>query len=464
MRSEIAIEAALTADSAASDHGRPALGPLRYAAAAAARSDAGTSSTPADWFEQLNRDPRLRSVAGLGTRVLQRTAEDVMARAWAQVGEVTEANAALRRLQASRAVTASLHARHLSALPPGQLLATARPVLPRARLDAATTGGDQHPDALAAVAASALPAGTTWRGISAMARGQADRLVGSWLGGLDATVPTPDGTVSMALPSTVFGAVAAGQLLTDSVRTAAAAAQLAIDSTATPAAGLDDLVLRSTAVTSKASTTLAAQTGKAVLETALPSKAVFSVGSGGLLRYNELTAAAINVGVVAHAGATSVPIPAETAKTVLAANLAATTTQHPAVVLSAAALKSAPTTKAPVSKPVDTPVSSPPHDRRAPPGHYDRYRSSPRRNARRLCLGRRSLRPPGHSDAAARRRTARPRRGPRRPARSARPGPDSRRARVTDAFLPSRPCSRPPTPSRRSWSARSSPKGRTPPW
>ena len=82
-----------------------------------------------NWFDQLNRDPGARSTAGLGSRVLRRNVEDVMARAWQQVGEVDEANAALRRLQVSRSVTASIHQRHLSALSAGALVSVARPLL-----------------------------------------------------------------------------------------------------------------------------------------------------------------------------------------------------------------------------------------------------------------------------------------------------------------------------------------------
>ena len=98
---EIGDAAKLTAAAAsAAPGGRPAIGPLLYARAAAGRGDV-TSATPAtDWFDQLNRDPRMRATAGLGTRVLRRNVEDVMARAWDQVGDVEHANSVLRRLQA----------------------------------------------------------------------------------------------------------------------------------------------------------------------------------------------------------------------------------------------------------------------------------------------------------------------------------------------------------------------------
>ena len=164
---EIGAAAALTAQAAASlPHGRPAVGPLLYARAAAGRLTVGAANPAQDWFDQLNRDPRERAVAGIATRVLRRDVEDVMARAWQQVGEVEAANAVLRRLQMSRAVTASVHDRHLSGLSAGRLLSAARPLLGRVALPAAVTGGAASPDALAAVAASALPAGSTWRGWS----------------------------------------------------------------------------------------------------------------------------------------------------------------------------------------------------------------------------------------------------------------------------------------------------------
>ena len=96
-------------------HGRPAVGPLLYARAAAGRMAVDAAGPAQNWFDQLNRDPRARAVAGIATRVLRRDVEDVMARAWQQIGQVEEANAVLRRLQVSRAG----HSEHAHAAPVG---------------------------------------------------------------------------------------------------------------------------------------------------------------------------------------------------------------------------------------------------------------------------------------------------------------------------------------------------------
>ena len=270
---EIAAVATLTAQAASGPPaGRPAVGPVLYASAAAGRGDVAAQSPAQNWFDQLNRDSGIRSAAGLGSRVLRRNVEDVMARAWEQAGQVDEANAALRRLQASRSVSASIHQRHLAALPAGPLVSVARPLLARVALPPAVTGGAATPDALAAVAASALPAGSTWRGVTAALRpgtnlgnaaaratappptsaaagaaaaspagataatsdGDArGRIVSGLAAGIPEPSVVPDGTVSLAPPSQVLGPQVA-TLLTDGLRAAATAARLTA-----PAAGAD---------------------------------------------------------------------------------------------------------------------------------------------------------------------------------------------------------------------------------
>jgi hypothetical protein len=49
-----------------------------------------------DWLDELNRDPRHRVPAGFGTRVVQKGQEGYVARAWAQVQKVMEANSRIR--------------------------------------------------------------------------------------------------------------------------------------------------------------------------------------------------------------------------------------------------------------------------------------------------------------------------------------------------------------------------------
>lgn len=95
-----------------------------------------------DWFAQLNTSPMHRIVAGLGTRVVQRDQEQLMQAAWAQIGEVRKANAALVRLQFGRYVGEALHRNHFSKLGLGELTQVLRGV--HARVAASATALTLH--------------------------------------------------------------------------------------------------------------------------------------------------------------------------------------------------------------------------------------------------------------------------------------------------------------------------------
>ena len=73
----------------------------------------------ANWFDELNLDPRWRTAAALGTQVVQEHQEALMASAWEQAAEIQPVNQRLRQLQLSMAVGESLHARHLIGLTRG---------------------------------------------------------------------------------------------------------------------------------------------------------------------------------------------------------------------------------------------------------------------------------------------------------------------------------------------------------
>ena len=53
----------------------------------------------AGWVNELNRDPRLRTPAGAGTQVIQKEQEKFMQQAWAQLGDLLQANQKIRQLQ-----------------------------------------------------------------------------------------------------------------------------------------------------------------------------------------------------------------------------------------------------------------------------------------------------------------------------------------------------------------------------
>ena len=65
------------------------------------------------WLRQLNLDFRNRAAAGLGVEVVQKRQEELMERAWEQVGEVEQANQRLRQAELAVAVNESLYSKHL---------------------------------------------------------------------------------------------------------------------------------------------------------------------------------------------------------------------------------------------------------------------------------------------------------------------------------------------------------------
>jgi hypothetical protein len=69
-----------------------------------------------NWVHQLNLDPMYRVPAGLGTRVVQKQQEELMAAAWAQVGDVLAANQRIRRLLFAQQVAFVWHQKQLAPL------------------------------------------------------------------------------------------------------------------------------------------------------------------------------------------------------------------------------------------------------------------------------------------------------------------------------------------------------------
>jgi hypothetical protein len=74
------------------------------------------------WLRELNLDPRHRAAAGLGTQVVQRLQEQLVAAAWAQAADMARANQMLAQGQLARTVSAAWRRKHLAggaALAPG---------------------------------------------------------------------------------------------------------------------------------------------------------------------------------------------------------------------------------------------------------------------------------------------------------------------------------------------------------
>jgi hypothetical protein len=72
-----------------------------------------TAEESHNWVHRLNLDPRFRVAANLGTQVVREHDEELMAAAWAQVGDVLVANGRIRAAQLAREVGHVLQTRHL---------------------------------------------------------------------------------------------------------------------------------------------------------------------------------------------------------------------------------------------------------------------------------------------------------------------------------------------------------------
>ena len=84
-----------------------AVAPPLYGRWPAAQEQITDASPP--WFRQLNEDPRNRVAAGMGTAVVQKDQQNLLAGAWAQVGAVRAANHALLLWQWARTITSKLY-------------------------------------------------------------------------------------------------------------------------------------------------------------------------------------------------------------------------------------------------------------------------------------------------------------------------------------------------------------------
>jgi hypothetical protein len=131
----------------------PLLAPPLYGRWHAARTTVVPGGTP--WFDELNLDPRHRSVAAFGTRVIQEHQEALMASAWEQAADLQRANQRVRQLQLSLYVSTAIHTRHFKALDDEAVLRVAAPAFARLRSVAANTL--QAQTLVADLSSSALP-------------------------------------------------------------------------------------------------------------------------------------------------------------------------------------------------------------------------------------------------------------------------------------------------------------------
>jgi hypothetical protein len=105
------------ADPAEDPMGDPELVPQLYGQWYAARDELTTplpGGTNPVWFHELNSDPRNRVAGALGTKVIQREQQALLASGWNQVSEIRTVNDALRVLQLTRGLLESVYSRHLT--------------------------------------------------------------------------------------------------------------------------------------------------------------------------------------------------------------------------------------------------------------------------------------------------------------------------------------------------------------
>jgi hypothetical protein len=93
------------------------------------------------WFDELNRDPRRRAAAGMGTRVVTAQRSAILHAAWLQVDGILAANERVRQMKLGQAVSERLHARRLGAAPEGVLLTLTAPLHSRVRAAERTVRG-----------------------------------------------------------------------------------------------------------------------------------------------------------------------------------------------------------------------------------------------------------------------------------------------------------------------------------
>jgi hypothetical protein len=133
-------------------------------------ADQHTLPESAGWQRELNTEVGHRIAAGLGAEVVRRNQEDFVQAAWAQIGQLREANELAARARLSAAVLARLVARHVAARPADRLIPLAGPMLPGTPATGAS--GDTRPSLAAALGSTSLPVGATSTAYRRLASGQ----------------------------------------------------------------------------------------------------------------------------------------------------------------------------------------------------------------------------------------------------------------------------------------------------
>lgn len=106
----------------------PVIVPPIYGCWHAAQEKVQQDNYDQKWPDTLNLDPRHRTTAGFGTRVVQDQQEDLMAAAWQQIGAIEEANEQLLQAQLGRAASEKILKKHFEKLSLGMFAKISAPI------------------------------------------------------------------------------------------------------------------------------------------------------------------------------------------------------------------------------------------------------------------------------------------------------------------------------------------------
>ncbi|MDR4473129.1 MAG: hypothetical protein MRJ92_10970 [Nitrospira sp.] len=93
------------------------------------RDSLPSTDQPPHWFRDLNLDPRHRIAAGIGTMVIRKEQESLMASAWDQLEQQRRDRQRLKRAQLAESVGISLLEETLCGTRPGGTTAAHRPAV-----------------------------------------------------------------------------------------------------------------------------------------------------------------------------------------------------------------------------------------------------------------------------------------------------------------------------------------------
>jgi hypothetical protein len=118
--------------------GEPVVTPPIYGRWQSSREAVPGDAEPPVWLRELNLDPSVRAVAGLGTVVVQEAQEQLVAAAWEQLGDPAAVTNLERRLEVAVAVLDSVVRRRVEPMETGRLVQFLGPAHARLRMSPQT--------------------------------------------------------------------------------------------------------------------------------------------------------------------------------------------------------------------------------------------------------------------------------------------------------------------------------------